>query len=227
MAGAGESQAPAQSGASASAPASASAAVSAPVPPPADDVPWVEAFRDGNIVAYKRLPPGAVAAVVRVQAQVPDLQPPQLLAVAWDVRSQAAWAPRIKRLDVLSQTATEVVLYEQIDVPVVRDRDFVLRLSLPSPSPGPSTELRIEARAALDRPMPLHPDHVRMTDLWSTWRFRPRPEGGTVVIYEAYGDPAGALPGWLKKSAAVRGPVDFVRALLQETRRRTAPAQPQ
>lgn len=190
-------------------------------------MPFVEAFREGNLVAYKRQEPQAVAPIVQVQAQVPDLQPAQLFSVAWDVRSQATWAPRIKRLDVLSQTATEIVVYEQVDVPVARDRDYVLRLSRPPQQGADPSALRIEARAATDRPVPIDPQHVRMTDLWSTWSFRPRPEGGSVVIYEAYGDPAGALPTWLKRSAALRGPVDFVQALLKEARRRAAlPAPP-
>lgn len=198
-------------------PATASRATDAAVDPP-----FVEVFRDGNVVAYKRQLPNAVAPIVRVQAQVPDLMPAQLFAVAWDVRSQAAWAPRIKRLDVLSQSATEIVVYEQVDVPVARDRDYVLRLSISPRSDGDLGELRIEARAAADRAVPIEPQHVRMTDLWSTWSFRPRKDGGTVVVYEAYGDPAGALPGWLKRSAALRGPLDFVLALLSEARRRVA-----
>ena len=190
--------------------------------PAAEDPPFVQAFSEGNVVAYKRQPAGAVAVVVRVVAQAPDLVPSQLFAVAWDVASQAAWAPHVKRLSVLSQSPTEVLIYEQVDVPVVRDRDFVLRLrSLPADPTDPGT-LRIEAGGTTHPAAPPDPQHIRMTDLWSSWTFRPRPGGGTVVTYDAYGDPAGALPGWLKRSASLRGPIDFVRALLQETRRRSS-----
>jgi hypothetical protein len=187
------------------------------------EAPWVEAYRDSTTVAYKRQQAHAVAPVVRVHAQVPDLQPSQLFAVAWDVRTQAGWVPLLKRLDILSQSPTEVLLYEQVDVPVIRDRDYLLRLSIPPRRDGSPDELRIEARGAQDPRVPPDPGHVRMTDLWSTWIFRPRRDGGTEVIYEAYGDPAGALPTWLKKSAALRGPLEFVRALVKETRRRAAP----
>lgn len=205
------------------APSQTSPGAAGPRPKPSvEDPPFVQAFSEGNVVAYKRQPAGAVAVVVRVVAQAPDLEPSQLFAVAWDVASQAAWAPHVKRLSVLSQSPTEVLIYEQIDVPVVRDRDFVLRLrSLPVDPTDPGT-LRIEAGGTTHPTAPPDPQHIRMTDLWSTWTFRPRPGGGTVVTYDAYGDPAGALPGWLKRSASLRGPIDFVRALLQETRRRSS-----
>lgn len=176
---------------------------------------------EAALVISKRQLPDAVAPIVLVSVRVPDLRPEQLFAVAWDVRTQARWAPRIKLLEILRADANEWIIYEQVDVPVTKDRDYVLRLQ--ATAHGEGGLYQIKASAPPGYPRPLDPQHVRMTDLWSQWNFRPEPTGGTLVSYESYGDPAGSLPGWLKKAAAERGPVDFVKALLAETRRRAQP----
>lgn len=176
---------------------------------------------EAALVIRKRQLPDAVAPIVLVSVRVPDLRPEQLFAVAWDVRTQARWAPRIKLLEILRADANEWIIYEQVDVPVTKDRDYVLRLQ--ATARGEGGLYQIKASAPPGYPRPLDPQHVRMTDLWSQWNFRPGPTGGTLVSYESYGDPAGSLPGWLKKAAAERGPVDFVKALLAETRRRAQP----
>jgi hypothetical protein len=176
---------------------------------------------EAALVIRKRQLPDAVAPIVLVSVRVPDLRPEQLFAVAWDVRTQARWAPRIKLLEILRADANEWIIYEQVDVPVTKDRDYVLRLQ--ATARGEGGLYQIKASAPPGYPRPLDPQHVRMTDLWSQWNFRPEPTGGTLVSYESYGDPAGSLPGWLKKAAAERGPVDFVKALLAETRRRAQP----
>ena len=174
------------------------------------------------VVVRKRQLPEAVAPIVLVTVRAPDLKPEQLFAVAWDLRTQAKWAPRIKRLEILRADANEWIIYEQVDVPVTKDRDYVLRLQ--ATARGQAGLYQIKATAPRGYPWPLDAEHVRMTDLWSEWNFRADPAGGTLVSYESYGDPAGSLPGWLKKAAAERGPVDFVKALLAETRRRAQPA---
>jgi len=183
--------------------------------------PLARAAAGDAVVVAKRQLPDAVAPIVLVTVRVPDLKPEQLFAVAWDVRSQAKWAPRIKRLEILKADANEWIIYEQVDVPVTKDRDYVLRLQ--ATARGQGGLYQIKAMAPRGYPWPLDAEHVRMLDLWSEWNFRAEPTGGTLVSYESYGDPAGSLPGWLKKAAAERGPVDFVKALLAETRRRAHP----
>lgn len=197
---------------------SSATALSADTTVAAPTAEFKEAGRDGALFIYKRQLPQAVAPIVRIAAEVPDLTPAQLFAVAWDVRTQLAWVPRLKRLTILKAAADEWVLYEQVKIPVAKDRDYVLRLT--ATQPGDGGVYSIKAVPPKDLSQPLDPGHIRMTDLWSQWTFAPRPAGGTALTYESYGDPAGDLPTWLKKSAAVRGPSDFVKALLTETRRR-------
>ena len=180
-----------------------------------------EAGRDGSLVIFKRQLPQAVAPIVRITAEVPDLTPAQLFAVAWDVPTQLAWVPRLKRLTVLKAAENEWVIYEQVKIPVAKDRDYVLRLQAVTRGEGGRYQIKA-APPPSQEVAPPDPDHIRMTDLWSQWSFTATAAGGTALSYESYGDPAGELPTWLKKSAAVRGPSDFVKALLAETRRRAA-----
>lgn len=182
---------------------------------------FAEVGRDGALVVSKRQLPQAVAPIVRIAVQVPELLPAQLFAVAWDVRTQLAWVPRLKRLTILKAAQDEWVIYEQVKIPVAKDRDYVLRLR--ATARGVDGRYEIKAAPPEDFALAVDPQHVRMTDLWSQWTFQPLPTGGTALTYESYGDPAGALPDWLKKSAAVRGPSDFVKALIAETRRRAGP----
>lgn len=181
---------------------------------------FVEVLRDGNLVAQTWTKAGLVAPITRVRVEAPDLSPAELFAVAWDVASQPRWAPRLKRLDILSAQPDELVLYEQISVPVVRNRDYVVRLRATARGEGADGVFRIDANATSDASRPVDPDYVRMTDLWSRFLFAPRQGGGCQLSYEAFGDPAGALPAWLKRTGTVRGPADFVRALVEEARRR-------
>lgn len=181
---------------------------------------FAEVLRDGNLVAFTWQQPAVVAPIVRVQVQVPDLSPADLFAVAWDVGSQSRWAPHLKRLDILSAQPDELLLYEQIAVPVVKNRDYVVRLRVTQRGDGAGGSFRIDANAASDASRPVDSGYVRMTDLWSRFLFVPRAGGGCELTYDAFGDPAGAIPGWLKRSGSVRGPADFVRALVEETRRR-------
>lgn len=187
---------------------------------PAPAVEFKEAGRDGPLVIFKRQLPQKVAPIVRITAEVPDLTPAQLFAAAWDVPTQLAWVPRLKRLTVLKAAENEWVIYEQVKIPVAKDRDYVLRLS--AVARGPEGRYVIKAEPPPQVLQPLDPEHIRMTDLWSQWTFTATAAGGTALSYESYGDPAGELPAWLKKSAAVRGPSDFVKALIAETRRRAA-----
>ena len=181
-----------------------------------------EAGRDGPLLVFKRQLPQKVAPIVRITTQVPDLTPAQLFATAWDVPTQLAWVPRLGRLTILKAAENEWVIYEQVKIPVAKDRDYVLRLRAVARGQGGRYEIKAEPPPPQDVSQPIDPGHIRMTDLWSQWIFTATPAGGTALSYESYGDPAGDLPAWLKKSAAVRGPSDFVKALIAETRRRAA-----
>ena len=121
--------------------------------------------------------------------------------MAWDVGSRARWAPRLKRLDILSSGPDELLLYEQIDAPVVRDRDYVVRLRATARGDGPGGSFRIDASGASDPSRPVDPSHIRMTDLWSRFSFVPR-AGRLRADRRRLWRSGGALPGG---SSARRG----------------------
>ena len=148
-----------------------------------------------------------------------DLPPKAIFDVLWDVKRQKAFAPHVKRLDILEVQEDSVVIYEQVDIPAATDRDYVLRLTK---TVDEKTGLYQVAAEVAPGPPP-DKDHVRMTDIWSQFTIEPGDKGGSIITYHSFGDPAGALPTWLKNAAATRAPLDFVLAIVAEARRRAKP----
>ncbi|MCC6808625.1 MAG: hypothetical protein IT381_14470 [Deltaproteobacteria bacterium] len=183
---------------------------------------WQPAGTERGFAIEKRPAKGTSLFEVRVSGPV-DLAPKQIFDVLWDVRAQKTFAPHIKRLDVVSEAKDSVVIYEQVEVPVVQDRDYTLRLRRLTDD---NTQLyQVIAENADSLGPPPDKDHVRMKVIWSNFTIEPG-DKGSVVTYHSFGDPAGDIPTWLKNAAATRAPLDFVLAIVKEAKlrqKRSAP----
>ena len=58
-----------------------------------------------------------------------SLTPEQIFAVAWDVDSQHEFMPNVQELRVLQRSEEQVVVYQRVRIPVVQDRDYVLKMT--------------------------------------------------------------------------------------------------
>jgi hypothetical protein len=177
--------------------------------------PWKSDGSEKGFTIEKR--PAKTSGLYETRISGPvDLPPKAIFDVLWDVDSQKAFAPHVKRLDVLARQDDSVLIYEQVAVPAATDRDYVLRLKK---SVDAQTGLyQVAAEAAQGQP--LDKDHVRMTNIWSQFTIEPGDNGGSVISYHSFGDPAGDLPTWLKNAAATKAPLDFVLAIVAEAKRR-------
>ena len=54
-----------------------------------------------------------------------------------------------------------------------------------------------------------------MTRLQSRFELRPARDGGSDITYVSFGDPVGKVPRWIIRAADVRGPREFVRAMIK------------
>src|SRR5262245_19046845 len=92
------------------------------------DEGWKKLDEGGGMLIEGRPMAGTNLREVRVRAWSP-LPPAAIFAVIWNVAAQHEFVPNVKVLRVLRASADEVVVYERVNVPVVQDRDYVLRLT--------------------------------------------------------------------------------------------------
>ncbi len=118
---------------------------------------------------------------------------------------------RFKRREVLRETATERWTYEQISVPVVSDRDYVMHVTLEQPAASGRCEVSFETVSD-----PLRPPRaglVRIPDIRGSWTLTPA--GGTVkVSYQVFSDPGGGVPAFLARGSQRSAAVEFLHTIL-------------
>lgn len=116
-----------------------------------------------------------------------------------DVVEQAIWSgiidapPKtVRKRTVISHTADEYVVYDELSTPVVSDRDAAIRIR--------RTPHRIRFETANELAPPPNPKYVRLPMVRGSWEIIP--EGnGTRLVYTCYSEPGGSVPAWM-----VRGP---------------------
>lgn len=180
---------------------------------------WKELTKDGGILVEARPMQGTALREIRVRTHS-LLEPEAIFAVIWNVSEQHEFVPNVKELKVLRASDEEVVLYERITIPIVQDRDYVLRLTKRVDERQRTYEVVAEGRSELGPPPAK--GVVRMTRLSSRFTVTPAPEGGSLVTYVSFGDPTGNVPSWIIRTADVRGPRDFVRAILRRAETKSA-----
>jgi hypothetical protein len=57
-----------------------------------------------------------------------SLSPAAIFETIWKQREHPQFVPHLKRLDLLSEVGDERLAYEQVAIPMARDRDYTVRL---------------------------------------------------------------------------------------------------
>jgi ribosome-associated toxin RatA of RatAB toxin-antitoxin module len=178
----------------------------------AGDGGWTPAGeRDGIVVEQRAVTESPIRAV-RGRGRSP-LPPPAILETIWNQREYPQFVPYLKRLDVLAEGPDELLVYEQVAMPLVAtDRDYTIRLRrMTYPDTG-----RIEvAFASADAEGPPENDaHVRVRTISGSWVIEPDPAGGSRATYTVQSDPGGAIPAWLVNRLQATVVARFVSAVL-------------
>jgi len=147
-----------------------------------------------------------------------SVRPAAFVATLWRHDEYVQFLPYLKRLDVLRDEGDVKLIYEQIRVPVFKDRDLTVRVTRAfSPDTG---TYEIVSSAVPDEGPPESPDYVRVRTSVARWSLAPAADGGTAVIYTIRTDAGGPLSGWLvdviEKDAAVK----VLRAMLDRAQQR-------
>ena len=114
----------------------------------------------------------------------------------------------------------ERLSYEQVAVPLARDRDYTVRLRKRINAVAQRYEILFTS--ANDAGPPPDGRHVRVPRIQGSWTVEPGADGkGSLVRYDVRTEPGGAIPSWLANRAQRAAAADLVRAMLKRAQENT------
>lgn len=117
-----------------------------------------------------------------------------------------------KKRELLRETDTERWMYEQIAVPWVSDRDYVMHTKLEVPASSGRCEVSFATENDPSRP-PVR-GFVRIPAIRGHWAAAPLADGRLWIAYEVFSDPGGGIPGFLARGGQRDAAIDFVKHVL-------------
>ncbi len=184
----------------------------------ADGPAWELRDTTDGLSIYNRRHPGSPIQEVKAEGTV-DAPPAAVWAVLRDVADYPKTMPYTKTTSVLGQEQGGKILYyyTALDLPVISDRDYTLRVVVDHvPTDGSGIyQLSWTAANTYPRAPPPLRHYVRVSDVSGFWRLEPVAGGrATRVVYFVHTDPASALPNFIINKAnsdAVPKVVDALR----------------
>ncbi|HXX70497.1 MAG TPA: hypothetical protein VEK07_25165 [Polyangiaceae bacterium] len=131
-----------------------------------------------------------------------------IFAKGRDVQSSV----HFKKRELLRETGTERWMYEQIAVPWVSDRDYVMHTKLEAPASSGRCEVSFATENDPSRP-PV-PGVVRIPAIRGHWAAAPMADGRLWIDYEIFSDPGGGIPAFLARGGQRSAAVDFVKSVI-------------
>jgi ribosome-associated toxin RatA of RatAB toxin-antitoxin module len=166
------------------------------------------ADRDG-IVVESRSVDGSPIQEVRVTAHSP-LPPAAIMSTLWKPKEYVEFIPYLKSVEVLRDDGDTRLVYEQIRVPVLKDRDVTVRVTRAF---SPETGWEMRSVAAPAEGPPESKDYVRVRMMEARWRLVP--DGtGTAVAYNIRTDVGPWIPAWIVNRGQRDITAKLVRAML-------------
>jgi ribosome-associated toxin RatA of RatAB toxin-antitoxin module len=174
--------------------------------------------RDGLLVE-RRATQGSLYEI-RVTTES-SLAPAAIFETIWQQREHPQFVPHLKRLDLISEAGDERLAYEQVAIPLARDRDYTVRLQKRVDAAAQRYEITFTT--ANDAGPPPDKNHIRVPSIRGRWLIEPGPDSkGARVLYEVFNDPGGVLPSWLLNQVQGDAVAKLVRAMLQRTREKAS-----
>ncbi len=102
--------------------------------------------------------------------------------------------PTVQKRVIVSRSDQEIVVYDQIHVPVIRDRDVAIRIH----KNVAGTTATIDFQTANELAPPESKAYVRLPVVRGGWRLTPS-GSGTLLEYSCYSEPGGSVPAFLAR----------------------------
>jgi hypothetical protein len=138
--------------------------------------------------------------------------------------------PRFRKQVLLRETPTDRWTYEQVSVPVVSDRDYVMHVKLEQPASSGHCSVAFQTED--DPAHPPVPGFVRIPVIRGHWDIFPVAPGKVSVQYRIFSEPGGGVPAFLARGGQRSAAVDFMKIILARAdhpvaeARATTPAAP-
>ena len=165
----------------------------------AEDPPWESRGVQDGVSVYSRSFNGSPVREVKAEATLPST-PASIWAVIQDVAAYPKIMPYTHETRILASDAKTVDVYFQLDLPMVKNRDYTVRRTIDHlPSDG-SGMYRVSWRAYNEHPKApaASPQYLRLKVVSGYYELTPEQGGAaTHIVYVVHTDPASALPGFI------------------------------
>lgn len=158
---------------------------------------WTEASRSNESVVFFKEHEATEARDILAYAEF-DASPEAAFKVVTDFDAYPAFFPYVKESKLFKKTsASDLVVYQWMDVPLQPHRDYLLHFTLTKGNKGNGETFRSQWTAEPEL-APEKEGYVRMKLYQGSWSFAPL-DGGkrTRVTYMVLSHPGGGMPKWM------------------------------
>lgn len=182
--------------------------------------PW-KSLETGAITVDSRPIKDSVYFEYRTITETPD-SVDTLCTAVFEWGTKGSDSSNVKLSKLLKDGDDERVVYNQIEQPVVSNRDYAM--TVVRKRDASSGTCRIRFRATNEFAPPLDKGVVRMNGLWGSWTFEPLASGKSRVTYTLFSDPGGSVPAFLVHGPQKSAAKDSIVKALQKAAQASAKA---
>jgi hypothetical protein len=172
---------------------------------------WVKTLDADGYTVERRDVPGGKVIEVRASAHSP-CPPKKIFDVIWKQEDYDQFIPYTKKNHILKDEGKQRVVYSQLALPVIQDRDFTVRIR--SEHDEKTGLYLIYSDGADKEGPPENKDYARIRFSKTSWTLEPTPDGGTDATYVVASESGGIVPQWIQNIAQRDAARNFVAAML-------------
>ncbi len=176
------------------------------------DGDWQRVTVKDGVTVDRRTVNGSKLYETRAMSWAP-LSPKQIFDVLCDRQRYPEFLSYLKKQEVISEVGDDAIVYDQIRVPLVSDRDYVIRVHKSVDEATQLYSLVFESADALGPPEAK--GHVRARNIRGGWWLKPGARGGVDITYSLYSDPGGSIPNWIVNLVQKKEVPKYVRLIVQ------------
>ncbi len=180
---------------------------------------WETVYEAEGMTVERRPLPGSDIVEIRASAKSPH-STKEIFETVWKYEDYPEFVPYSKRNVIVRNTGTEKIVYSQVAIPIIKDRDFTVRARYEH---YPETGLYLIFGEGTDKEGPPESnDYVRIRRTRASWTIEPAEGGGSEVTYVVASEAGGFVPQWIQNRAQRDAARNFVIAMLNRVKQNLA-----